>query len=44
MKIIKDVIESTRFKIKPPDLTIDYLQEAMSVVKQGACHTECLKG
>ena len=44
MEITKDVIESTGLKTKLPDLAIDYLQEAMSVVKQGACHTKRLKG
>ena len=44
MNITKDVIKSTGFETELPQLAIRYLEDALAILKDGADHTECLKG
>ena len=44
MNITKDVIQSVGFETELPKLAIGYLENALAILKEGADHTECLKG
>jgi hypothetical protein len=41
---ILDVIQSVGFETELPRLAIGYLEDALTILKEGADHTECLKG
>jgi 3-hydroxyisobutyrate dehydrogenase-like beta-hydroxyacid dehydrogenase len=44
MKITEDVVQSTGFETALPKLAIGYLEDALTILKGDADHTECLKG
>jgi 3-hydroxyisobutyrate dehydrogenase-like beta-hydroxyacid dehydrogenase len=44
VKIAKEVIEKSGFESDLPRLALAYLEDSLTLVEQGACHSECLTG